>query len=61
MLTKEEVSKAVLREIEDGLQFILNDIEKPIVKNVDMENKTITIVFSWNEVKIDNYIGLGRY
>lgn len=60
MLTKEQVSTKVINEIQDGMESI-GDINTPKVIEVDMENQTITLKFSWREVKEDNYVGLINY
>lgn len=60
MLTKEQVSEKVIEEIQDAMEMI-GDINTPDVVDVDMENKTITLKFSWKEVKQDNYVGLINY
>jgi hypothetical protein len=60
MTTKEEVSNKVIEEIQSGMEMI-GDINTPKVMEVDMENQTITLKFSWREVKEDNYVGLMNY
>lgn len=60
MLTKEQVSEKVINEIQDGMESI-GDINRPQVVDVDMENETITLKFSWRQIKEDNYVGLINY
>lgn len=60
VITKEEIIKRVINEIEEGLTHYnqaVHNWEKEVL-DVDLENKTITIKFNFHIEEEDDYIGL---
>jgi hypothetical protein len=58
---KEEIEKSVLAELQEALesQYAENSIKE--VVEINEEDQTITIKFSYQIVEEDNYIGLAQY
>ena len=55
--TKEQIEERVVLELDDALETMGGFFDGSVVE-IDEENKTITVKFSYNEDEDEDYVGL---